>query len=983
LRGAGALGVALVLALGAAAGAVAEARGKVVPQGAASRNLRDLAALPFTGPVGATAIDPKLDALARASGLEPATAQSLRSLAGKQALWHAIAGDLRERRRAILGEAVAGCTRDTCLDDSGLSALFRPLVHYAGGLQSDVSALQPELEGVAQALRRDSELAERLREILRSPGAAEAIYIDFVYPIYLATGGVPGVEDMLARGTNGRTTLARSARAQAEALVQRLQPMLAAVARQAEAAAQDADRILDKDALHRAYKEALADPLTTSVIAALRLRRDGEVTAAQLADAIARQRNERFSATDRGLELAQGLSRGQMEDNLALLFRLRAIARSNAARLRVRFATLDAQDGLHRDFKTVMTSELASAFLLPEEALRPVPEVFLTSSILGSAFTREGDGWSINPHRTREVGLALGYLEQRLRDYEEHRNALSLAAAALHGDARGRRLAELAVLQMAASAVLRDVAALAGRWIEAHFEDLPGGYRVRPGKARAIADILKDTPPTPEPLRLDMDPARYSNAHTSLLRSSTYLFLRSKFAREVYFNEFDDHYAARLWGVFDWNVQQAEDPGAFRRALEEQKPLLRRIAATHERVIVYVFHTPKWLTRSRDRHEVDGRPAYLLHSPKDYAAWRRHVGETVRLLKSHLAGTAVYYEVWNEPDIYWLEGNDDYLRLYAETAAAIKEADPTAKVGGAAMNGWEGKARGEPGGTALNLELIRYASAKGLPLDFISWHVFERPLSDLQTARQAYLAELRTLGQESLPELVISEWSIPGRGSRYEPIAFAEYMVGLYELGPSIQTVAVWEEFTQKPRPGHLAPWGMLTDQGYKKPMFHVHSYFDRLSRDSRGIAMFQSPDQRTKVMVSRKRDASYELVLWETLYPRSLEAALDVLKRSGLDAADLRQYGDIDALESAIRSGKARVQGHATAFRQAAEAYRSVPPGPDTLVLRFPGANRLRVTESEAVGVRPSEQPLFTSEDALLANLPRGQVMWMRVEVQ
>ena len=827
------------------------------------------------------------------------------------------------------------------------------------------------------------ELGGRLRSVLQHAGAAEAVYIDFVYPVYLATGGVPAVEDMLTRGRQGRMMLAGDAKAKAESLVHRLQPMVATVARLTDVAVHDAARIVDQNALSHAFKEALGDRLTTSIVAAVRLRRNRAMTAAQLRDAVTRQINEKLSPTGNGLVLAKGLSRNQTQGNLNVLYRLRAIAAGNAGRLRARLANLDTQDGLDRDFKAVMSSDLAAAKLISEEALRPVPEVFRRSSILGSALTRGGGRWSINPYRKREVELAVAYLEQRLRDYDEHHKALRSAAGTLQADAAGDRLAELAVLQMAVNDVLRDVDGLAGRWIDAYFEHAGRGYRVRAGKAGEIADIAKAAPEISPSLTIDTAPARYSNTHTVLLRSSTYLFLRSRFARDVYFHEFRNHYAARLWGIFDWSAQQANDPEEFRRALQAQQPLLRQVAATHQKVIIYVFHTPKWLSDSRDRRDVDGRPAYLLHSPKDYAAWQRYVRDAVRFLKESLAGTEVYYEVWNEPDIYWLEGNDAYLRLYAETVAAIKQEDPAAKVGGAAMNGWDAKAKGEHGGGPLNLALIDYARSNGVPLDFISWHVFERPLSDLEAAKQAYLAEIRKLGMKSVPEFVISEWSIPGRGSRYEAVAFAEYMLGLYRLGESIQTVAVWEEFSRQPRPQQpFAPWGMLTDQGYKKPMFHVHRYFDRLSRDSTGIAVFQSRDQRTKVVTSRKRDGSYELVLWETRYSRPLEAALKVLQQSGLDATDLKGYGTIEALQTAIRTGKARNPEHAAAFRSAAEIYRSTPSGAETVALHFAGAKRLRVTANEAVGIRPAGGAVFTSGGDLVANLPREGVMWLRVEV-
>jgi len=966
------------------------AQTNVVEQGTSSVSLRDINALPFMGPPSAVMLDQKFESLTQASGLDPATTKALQSIAGKQALWREIASYIRAQRSEILRRALARYASDARTGTSsqrqggtGLPNIFLPLIHYASGIQYDLKTLELELQRIARSLKDDSELAVRLRKVLEQPGAVEAVYVAFIYPVYLASGGVPTIENMLVRNDQGKTIVGLQSRTKAKSVLDRLKPMLATVEQLTSKTIRDAVRIVDMDTLHQGFKEALSDPLTTAVTASLRMRRDPGMTAEQLHDVVTRKLNDKFSRSGDGIVLAKGFSRRKTEENLMLLHRLRAIAQSNATGLHALLGDFDTQDSFNRDFKAAMSTNLAAASLISEDAFRPVPDVFYKSSIFGSGLVKESGGnWSINPHRKREMALAIGYLEQHLRDYEEYSEILHSSAITWQANGAGERLAEFAVLQMAAIETLYDVDGLADRWIDEHFENEGKGYRALQGKASRIADIANSKLNAFSPLTINLAPGGYSNGHTHLLRSSAYLFFRSKFARDVYFNEFEDHYAARLWGIFDWNAQEANDPEAFRRALLKQKSFLRQIADTHEKVIIYVFHTPKWLSGSSDRHQVDGRPAYLLHSPKDYNAWQDFVRETVRFLKQHLTGVDVYYEVWNEPEIYWLEGNKEYLRLYAETVAAIKEEHPESKVGGAALNGWGGKAKGERGGDALNLELIRYTAKNSIPLDFISWHYFERPLSDLENAKKAYLAELKKFGVKSVPEFVVSEWSIPGRGSRNEPVAFAEYMLALYRSGVSIQTVAVWEEFTMLPRPQHLAPWGMLTFQGLKKPMFHVHTYFDRLSRNSNGIAVFESEDKRMKVVVSRKRDSSYELVMWESRYGRPLEAALETLQGAGLTAADLRQYGSIDQLENSIRAGKTLKRRHSVAFRNASEVYQNTRLDGNPVALHFAGAKRVRVTASEVVGVRSTGRQVFTSSNDLVANLPRGEVMWLRVEV-
>ena len=164
--------------------------------------------------------------------------------------------------------------------------------------------------------------------------------------------------------------------------------------------------------------------------------------------------------------------------------------------------------------------------------------------------------------------------------------------------------------------------------------------------------------------------------------------------------------------------------------------------------------------------------------------------------------------------------------------------------------------------------------------------------------------------------------------------------------------------------------------------MFYVHKYFDRLSRDSEGISVIESDDGKTRVVASRKRDGSLELIVWELRYGRSLENALETLKDEGLAAADLKSYGSIDQLENSILAGKAIEKKHASAFRKASEVYRNTRLGGNSLALRFEGAKGVRVTASEAVGVRAVGRQAFTSGSDLLVNLPRSEVMWMRVEL-
>ena len=75
-----------------------------------------------------------------------------------------------------------------------------------------------------------------------------------------------------------------------------------------------------------------------------------------------------------------------------------------------------------------------------------------------------------------------------------------------------------------------------------------------------------------------------------------------------------------------------------------------------------------------------------------------------------------YFEVWNEPDLhdgFFTGTREDYFKLYAVTAEAIKSVSPDYRVGGpaTAMGQWDES-------------FISYCHSNNVPLDFISTHAY-------------------------------------------------------------------------------------------------------------------------------------------------------------------------------------------------------------------------------------------------------------------
>jgi len=104
--------------------------------------------------------------------------------------------------------------------------------------------------------------------------------------------------------------------------------------------------------------------------------------------------------------------------------------------------------------------------------------------------------------------------------------------------------------------------------------------------------------------------------------------------------------------------------------------------------------------------------------PKDYSEWGQLVEAFVRHCVDRYGLEEVaqwYFEVWNEPNIsdFWPGSREDYWRLYDISAMSLKAVSPRLRVGGPVT------ARG-----AWIPEFISHCSTKGVPVDFISTHIY-------------------------------------------------------------------------------------------------------------------------------------------------------------------------------------------------------------------------------------------------------------------
>ncbi|HWF66112.1 MAG TPA: hypothetical protein VN670_02335 [Acidobacteriaceae bacterium] len=182
---------------------------------------------------------------------------------------------------------------------------------------------------------------------------------------------------------------------------------------------------------------------------------------------------------------------------------------------------------------------------------------------------------------------------------------------------------------------------------------------------------------------------------------------------------------------------------------------------------------PKVLFPKVDQDTVD---------PNNYAQWE----ELIRHIVSHYKDRGLhglYWEIGNEGDIGESGGSpyrftpEDYVRYYRHTLAAIRSADPDAKVGGPAVSSWK---------SPILPALLTFCDKQKVPLDFVSWHIYNsdpKTIQDTIKGVKALLAQHPSLH----PKTILDEWNmaltVPPSDPRIQPAFVAETAWRMKEAG--------------------------------------------------------------------------------------------------------------------------------------------------------------------------------------------------------
>jgi xylan 1,4-beta-xylosidase len=221
--------------------------------------------------------------------------------------------------------------------------------------------------------------------------------------------------------------------------------------------------------------------------------------------------------------------------------------------------------------------------------------------------------------------------------------------------------------------------------------------------------------------------------------------------------------------------------------------------------------------------------------PNRYADWADLIGALARSAVDRYGSGEVArwpFEVWNEPNLrgFWRGTREQYFRLYAATARALKDVHPDIPVGGpaTAQNAWID-------------EFLSFSTKHDVPVDFVSTHHYPTDATvDISSDPAVQLAHAQrgVLREEALDArrraqgrpLYYTEWNTSAHSRdplHDEPYAAAFIVKTLLDGHGIADVYSFWtfsdlfEERYFSSTPFH-GGFGLLTIHGVAKPSYRA-----------------------------------------------------------------------------------------------------------------------------------------------------------------
>ena len=255
----------------------------------------------------------------------------------------------------------------------------------------------------------------------------------------------------------------------------------------------------------------------------------------------------------------------------------------------------------------------------------------------------------------------------------------------------------------------------------------------------------------------------------------------------------------------------------------------------------------------------------IISPPRDWDRW----ADLVTALTAHLVDRYGLeelrdrwsFEVWNEAnlDVFWSGTEEEYLRLYDVTVAAVRKVDEELVVGG-------------PSSAAAQWveSLLVHAEESGAPVDFLSTHTYGSPPLDLRPI-------LARHGREDA-KIWWTEW---GPGSQHfhlvgDSVFAATFLIdGMASSMGRLESLSHWvasDHFEELGRPQKLSHggFGLLTVGNLRKPRWWALSLLERLGESQLEVsAVGDGADGLVSALAARDGEAVGVLV-WNSSLDQS-----------------------------------------------------------------------------------------------------------------
>lgn len=230
----------------------------------------------------------------------------------------------------------------------------------------------------------------------------------------------------------------------------------------------------------------------------------------------------------------------------------------------------------------------------------------------------------------------------------------------------------------------------------------------------------------------------------------------------------------------------------------------------------------------------------IVSPPSDWNDWTALVQQTIEHYSGALGIPGVYYEVWNEPDLFgkWRAGgNPNYFTLYRYAAMGAARA----KVGQRFYFG--GPATTAPYRSWVE-GFLDFVKANNLRLDFYSWHRYSFQLDQFDQDIAAIDSWFSNHPDFNLVPKIISEFGVSGdRNGANDLQVAAAHEVAVARATMSkvkyLTAFSVKDAFDPQKKP-YWGDWGIFTSDetgAIKKPRYFAILFLNRLGPDRLSLA--------------------------------------------------------------------------------------------------------------------------------------------------